>query len=134
MQPSNLVIRCEDGVIVEESVRQGDIEETLKQEIVATLKAWDPKQSDLMVFSTQNEARVSAPITKEMLELLKPYSPSRQGDEVVFNLPIYVIAYKIENVSGKEFRDRAVVIVAPYISDELKAQLERWGEELTAKE
>lgn len=115
-------------------MKQGNVEDTLKEVLVATIKEWDPKESDLMVFSTQNEAQVSAPITKEMLDLLRPFSPSRQGDKVVFNLPIYVISYKIEHVSDKEFRDRAIVIVAPYINEELKGQLESWGQELTAKE
>jgi len=134
MQLNSLVIRCKDGVITDEAIKQGDLLETLKQEVAATLKEWNPRESDLMVFSTQNEAQVSAPIDKQMLELLKPFSPSRQGDKVVFNLPIYVISYKIEHLSEKEFRDRAVVIVAPYINEELKGQLESWSVELTAKD
>ncbi|PSN84785.1 hypothetical protein B9Q03_12890 [Candidatus Marsarchaeota G2 archaeon OSP_D] len=128
-----MVIHCKDGNIINESVKQKDIVEAVKEELIGTVKEWNPKESDLMVFSTQNEAQVSAPLTKETLELLKPFSPTRQGDKVVFNMPIYVISYKIEHLSENEFRDRAVVIIAPYINEELKSQLESWSVELTAK-
>ncbi|MEM0121392.1 MAG: DUF2286 domain-containing protein [Thermoprotei archaeon] len=133
MQLNSLVIHCKDGKIVNESVRQKDIVDAIKEELINTVNEWNPKDSDLMVFSTQNEAQVSAPLTKQTLELLKPFSPTRQGDKVVFNLPIYVISYKIERLSENEFRDRAVVIVAPYINEELKSQLETWSVELTGE-
>jgi hypothetical protein len=133
MQLSSLVIHCEDGTIVNETVKQKDLVETVKEELIETLKKWDPRESDLMVFSTQNEAQVPAPLSKEMLDILKPFSPARQGDKVVFNLPIYIISYRIEHLSENEFRDHAAVVVAPYINDELKGQVETWSVELTAK-
>ena len=40
MQLSSLVIHCKDGNIVNESVKQKDIVEAVKEELIGTVKEW----------------------------------------------------------------------------------------------
>ncbi len=131
--PDNLVIHCDDGVISSNSIVRGTIEEVVKKEVAKATELWRPIESDFMVFSTTSEGQLDAPLSKDVLEKVKPYSPQRRGDKVAFNLPIYVISYKIQQVSENEYKDRCVVVVAPYINDELKGQVEQWSKELTTE-
>jgi hypothetical protein len=130
---ANLVVQCDDGNISLNSVVQGDFIEVVKKEVNRAVGLWKPTDSDFMVFSTQNEAQLDAPLSKDMLDKVKLYSPARRGDKIVFNLPVYVISYKIQQESQNEYRDRSVIVVAPYINEDLKLQVEQWSKELTTE-
>ncbi|PSN84585.1 hypothetical protein B9Q13_02895 [Candidatus Marsarchaeota G2 archaeon ECH_B_SAG-G16] len=127
----NLVIYCSDGKITKEQIVSGDLDKVVKEHVVKALELWQPNESDFMVFMTKNEAELSAPLSKELLERVRAYAPVRKGDKVMFDLPVYVISYKIEQRSQNEYKDRAIIMISPYINEELKRQVEEWSKEFT---
>jgi hypothetical protein len=130
----NLILHSEDGQIAQEELRDGEIEKVVKERVVKAAELWKPSESDLVVFMTKSEAKLKAPVTPQILEVIKPYFPARKGDEVVFNLPIYVISYRIEQTGSNSYKDKAIFVIAPYVNEELKEQTAEWAKELTGSE
>ncbi|MCL5788346.1 MAG: DUF2286 domain-containing protein [Candidatus Marsarchaeota archaeon] len=130
---SNIVIQCDDGSVVLSSVEEGDLAECVKNQVIKAVSLWKPMESDLMVFSTQNESQLKAPLTKDMLDKVKPFSPQRRGDMIVFSLPVFVVSYRIQQEEANKYRDRSVIVISPLINQEIKEQLEAWTKELTAE-
>ncbi|MEM3670460.1 MAG: DUF2286 domain-containing protein [Thermoprotei archaeon] len=131
MGNSNIVIQCDDGSVGLNTIVEGELNEVVKKQVTRAITLWNPSDSDFMVFSTQNESQLKAPLTREMLEKVKQYSPQRLGDSVVFNLPVFVVSYKIQQEGNGKYRDRSVIVISPFISESIKEQLENWVKELT---
>ena len=119
-----LVIRAEDGRVVRSVIEEGALEEIVRKYALAALKEWEPIYSDFIVLRDKYEVRLKLPIKPEQYELIAKYRPERSPDGyAVFNIPIYTISF--DNFWDNEtYKDRKMYLIAPYIDDNVKAELE----------
>jgi len=121
-----IVIRAEYGKIVESDIVEGDLFEIVKEEARNALEAWKPETSDFVVARDFREIEIKLPIPPELYDRLREMGIplSRAGDKAVASIPVVLISYDSEMITEEEYQENKIILIAPYLSDEVKMDLE----------
>lgn len=119
-----LIIRAEDGKIVQSIIEKGKIEDIAKNYARKALNEWEPIYSDFVVLRDKYEVRLKLPISPEQFEKFSKYGLERTPDGyAVFNITIYTISFDNFWVEGS-YQDRKIYLIAPYVDENIKKELE----------
>ncbi len=119
-----LVIRAEDGRIVQSTIEEGRIEDIVKNYARRALNEWEPIYSDFVVLRDKYEVRLKLPISPEQFEKFSKYGLERTPDGyAVFSITIYTISFDNFWVEGS-YQDRKMYLIAPYVDENIKKELE----------
>ncbi len=126
-----LVLSVEGGTIVDSKLLDADLEEAIKRVVAEVLPKWSPKTSDLIAMKYEHEVTLKLPLSKELYESLSKYGLSRKSSsEVTAKIPVYVVSYENRWV-GDDLIDDKVVVVSPYVNEEIKKEVELLAIDLT---
>ncbi|NPA97631.1 MAG: DUF2286 domain-containing protein [Crenarchaeota archaeon] len=127
-----LIIRSENGNIVETVIVEGDLSVVLKDVVRKVLEMWEPTKSDLVVMRHNHDISVKLPITPQQFESYSKFNLRRTGNMATFTIPVYVISYENEWTEDGNLRDTKVFLVAPYVDDVVKSSVEELAKEITS--
>jgi hypothetical protein len=127
-----LVIRSEEGKIVESKVIDSDLAELVKSITQKALDEWNPASSDFTVLRAKYEIRYKLPIKPELVDIARDLGLDmmREGNELIVQVPIYTISFDNEWMDDS-YTDRKMYIVALYLDDEGRKQIEEYAVETT---
>jgi len=129
-----LVINFENGSVVESKVVDEAIDEVVKKLLIDILPKWSPENSDLIVMKHEHEVILKLPLSKELYESIAKFGLSRRSEsEVSARIPVYVVSYDNMWV-GDELVDRKFYLVAPYVNEDVKREIELLVKDLTTPE
>ena len=129
-----LLILAEYGEVKETRIVEGSPHAVVKEVVRSVLDVWNPITSDLLVVRHRHEIRLRLPITKEQYELYSRYNLRRiGGDLAAFEVPVYIVSYENKRVNN-DLVDVKIVMVSPYIDENVKKQLEELAESITSVE
>ncbi|MBP1449951.1 MAG: DUF2286 domain-containing protein [Thermoproteus sp.] len=113
----SLVVRISNGKIVEKSVAEGKVFDVVKKRGAELLGRWNPALSDFIILRDFVTLTFPAPITKELLEKIREFSPKRIGDKIEVTVPVFEVVYN-STWAGDNMKIDDAVVVAPHIDDE----------------
>jgi len=125
-----LVVRVEEGKIVEKKVIPKKLDIALREIILGVLNEWNPETSDLLVIRHRQEFTVRLPLSKEQYLKYSKFNLRRVENIAVFEVPLYVISFENKSIDDK-LQDTKVYIVAPYIDDFVSDQIAKLGIDIT---
>ncbi len=131
MREKILVIRAENGEIIESNIIDGSIEDIVKKYATIALNEWDPSYSDFIVMKDKYEVKLKLPLTREQFERFSKFSLRREEGFAVFDVPLYVISFDNVWVEG-DYLDRKIYLIATYVDDKVKRDLEVIARENTS--
>jgi len=125
-------VRSEEGAIKESRVLEGSMESIVKDVALEALKEWDPSSSDFTVIKAKYELRYKLPLNPNLAKLITSLGLeySREGREVVVQLPVYTISFDNAWLEDS-YIDRKMYIVSLVLDDESKRQIEDYAVEAT---
>lgn len=128
-----LILNSERGKLVKSEVVKGKLEDVIKKVLIKVLYEWSPKKSDLIVMRHTHEIRVKLPLTKELYEKLSKYNLRRaSSNEAIAELPVFVVSYDNTWIDDDVY-DNKVYLIAPYVNEEVKEELEELAIETTSE-
>ena len=128
-----LVVRAEEGRVVEEKVVEGDMASVVKDIVAKALKEWKPPESDFVVVRENYRVTVDLPLSSEEYERYSRYGLRRtSGGQAEFEIPVYLVSFANE-WRGEDYRDRKIYLVAVYVDDKLRGEMASWAAESTAE-
>ncbi len=129
-----LVIRAEHGRVKESDIIEGDFYEIVKAEAKEVIGEWNPRNSDFVVARDVREIEIPLPIDPSLYDLLREAGIPlyRSKDKASAMLPIVLISFDSEVISEEEYQENKVLLIAPFITDEVKAELEAEAAEITS--
>jgi len=126
-----VIINVERGSIKSSKLVEDSIENAVKNVIIDVLPQWSPKNSDLIVIKHEHIVTLRLPISKDIYdEIIKYGFERRSSSEIDIKLPVYVVSYDNSWVD-EDVIDNKVFVIAPYISEEVKKQIEELAIEVT---
>lgn len=118
----SLVARISNGKVVEKRVVEEKIMEAVKKEGARWLDRWNPALSDFIILRDFVTLSYQAPITRELLEKIREFSPKRVGDKIEVTVPVFEVVYN-STWAGDNMRIDDAVVVAPHIDDASDEQI-----------
>lgn len=109
--------KISQGKIVEKRIVEGKVYDAVKREGAALLNKWNPISSDFIILRDYVTLSYKAPITKELLEKIREFSPKRIGDKIEVTVPVFEVVYN-STWTGDNMKIDDAVVVAPHIDDE----------------
>ncbi|MEB3806124.1 MAG: DUF2286 domain-containing protein [Desulfurococcales archaeon] len=129
-----IVIRAEYGKVVESSVVEGDLYKVAKEEARQALEEWQPETSDFVIARDFREVEIKLPINPDLYDRLRDMGVplSRSGGKAYATIPIVLISFDSEMISEEEYQEKKIYIIAPYIDEGFKLELEKEAATLTS--
>jgi len=132
-----LVVRAEEGKVVEKNVVEGDLAGVVKEIASSALKEWKPETSDFIVLRDQRDIELPPDaITPESFDAFRMFGLRREEVDgevrVVITVPIYTISFDNISIGDEVFIEKKVYIIAPHITDELDALFEELAADVTS--
>jgi len=129
-----LVIRSEDGAVTESRIVEGEFFDVVKQVAGEAYQEWTPESSDFIVMRDYIEVEVDLPLDPALFDFLREYGElARSGkDKASIVFPFFTISFDNRMIDQENFIDRKVYVVAPYINDDVKTDLEAEAARTTA--
>ncbi|MFP3168439.1 MAG: DUF2286 domain-containing protein [Thermoproteus sp.] len=118
----SLVARISNGKVVERRVVAEKVAEAVKKEGAQWLGRWNPALSDFIILRDFVTLSYPAPVTKELLEKIREFSPKRVGDRVEVTVPVFEVVYN-STWAGDDMKIDDAVVVAPHIDDASDEQI-----------
>ncbi|MGC8582571.1 MAG: DUF2286 domain-containing protein [Thermoproteus sp.] len=118
----SLVARISNGKVVEKRVVEEKVMEAVKKEGARWLDRWNPALSDFIILRDFVTLSYQAPITRELLEKIREFSPKRVGDKIEVTVPVFEVVYN-STWAGDNMRIDDAVVVAPHIDDASDEQI-----------
>lgn len=112
----SVVAHISKNSVVKREVVNKDVVEAVKGVAAELLKAWDPTTSDFIVLRDYYSVSYPAPLTRELLEKIRRFSPKRVENRVEVALPVYEIIHGAQ-WSGEGINVGEAVVVFPYVDD-----------------
>ncbi|MEM1518997.1 MAG: DUF2286 domain-containing protein [Pyrobaculum sp.] len=112
----SVVAKISKNTIVKKEVVSRDVVEVVKDVAIELLKSWDPTSSDFIILRDFYSVSYPAPLSKDLYEKLKKYSPKRIEDRVEVTLPVFEIVHGAE-WAGESLQVGDATVVFPYIND-----------------
>ena len=102
--------------VVKKEVMNKDVMEAVKEVAIDLLKSWDPASSDFIILRDFYSVSYPAPLSRELLEKIKKYSPKRVENRIEVTLPVFEIVYGAQ-WTGESLQVGDAAVVFPYIDD-----------------
>ncbi|MEZ0248752.1 MAG: DUF2286 domain-containing protein [Thermoproteus sp.] len=118
----SLVARISNGKVVEKKIVGDKVMEAVKKEGAQWLNRWNPAMSDFIILRDFVTLSYPAPITKELLEKIREFSPKRVGDKIEVTVPVFEVVYN-STWAGDNMKIDDAVVVAPHIDDSSDEQI-----------
>ncbi len=129
-----LTIRAERGRVVQDEVVDMDLRELVKRKAAEALSEWDPETSDFIVLKDEREVELPLPLKPELVDLFRSIgSLSRTKDKAIGRFPIYTISFENRMISEDKYVEYKIYMLAPYIDDDIKAELEAEAQDITTE-
>ncbi|RFA94216.1 DUF2286 domain-containing protein [Pyrobaculum aerophilum] len=112
----SVVAHISKNTITKKEVVNKDVVEAVKEVAIELLKAWDPTASDFIVLRDFYSISYPAPLSRELLEKVRKYSPKRVENRVEIALPVYEIVHSAQ-WSGNSLNIGDAVVVFPYVDE-----------------
>jgi len=128
-----LVIRAEEGRVVESEVVEGELAGVVKKVAARALEEWNPELSDFIVLREVRVVTLKLPIPGQLVDKLRAFGLRRAGrDEAEFDLVIYTISFDNRVVSEEEgsYLEKKIYLIAPYVNEDLRTELESMAAEI----
>ncbi len=103
--------------IVKREIVEGDVLEVVKRVAVDLLDQWDPTRSDFVILRDFHTHKYPAPISRELFEKIKRYSPKRVGDVVEVVFPVFEIIHEAL-WSGGEMQIDTATLIFPHVDQQ----------------
>ncbi|MCC6032184.1 MAG: DUF2286 domain-containing protein [Pyrobaculum sp.] len=112
----SVVASVSKNSVVKKEVMNKDVMEAVKEVAIDLLKSWDPASSDFIILRDFYSVSYPAPLTRELLEKIKKYSPKRVENRIEVTLPVFEIVYGAQ-WTGESLQVGDATVVFPYIDD-----------------
>jgi hypothetical protein len=112
----SVVASVSKNSVVKKEVMNKDVMETVKEVAIDLLKSWDPASSDFIILRDFYSVSYPAPLSRELLEKIKKYSPKRVENRIEVTLPVFEIIYGAQ-WTGESLQVGDATVVFPYIDD-----------------
>jgi len=112
----SVVASVSKNSVVKKEVMNEDVMEAVKEVAIDLLKSWDPASSDFIILRDFYSVSYPAPLTRELLEKIKKYSPKRVENRIEVTLPVFEIVYGAQ-WTGESLQVGDATVVFPYIDD-----------------
>jgi hypothetical protein len=112
----SVVASVSKNSVVKKEVMNKDVMETVKEVAIDLLKSWDPASSDFIILRDFYSVSYPAPLSRELLEKIKKYSPKRVENWIEVTLPVFEIVYGAQ-WTGESLQVGDATVVFPYIDD-----------------
>lgn len=112
----SVVVKISKNVAVKKEIVSKDVVEAVKDVAAELLKSWDPTSSDFIILRDFYSVSYPAPLTKDLFEKIKKYSPKRVENHVEVTLPVFEIVHGAE-WSGDNLQVGDATVVFPYIDE-----------------
>jgi hypothetical protein len=112
----SVVASVSKNSVVKKEVTNKDVMEAVKEVAIDLLKSWDPASSDFIILRDFYSVSYPAPLTRELLEKIKKYSPKRVENRIEVTLPVFEIVYGAQ-WTGESLQVGDATVVFPYIDD-----------------
>ncbi len=112
----SVVASVSKNSVVKKEVMNKDVMETVKEVAIDLLKSWDPASSDFIILRDFYSVSYPAPLSRELLEKIKKYSPKRVENRIEVTLPVFEIVYGAQ-WTGESLQVGDATVVFPYIDD-----------------
>lgn len=122
MSHMSLVARISNGKVIEKKIVGDKVMEAVKKEGAQWLNKWNPAMSDFIILRDFVTLSYPAPITKELLEKIREFSPKRVGDKIEVTVPVFEVVYN-STWAGDNMKIDDAVVVAPHIDDASDEQI-----------
>ena len=120
---SCVVAKIRDYAVASNEVVNGRVFDVVKKIAVNLLNEWNPERGDFMILKDDRVIQLKLPLpSPELYDRLKNYNIRRSGDSAEATIPVYEIIYSSDWV-GEGFKAEEAVLVFPFISDEINAQI-----------
>ncbi len=130
-----LVIRSEEGKILESRVVEGEFYSVLKEVTRSLIDLWDAANSGFVVLKDYKVFEAPLPLDPEVYDLVRRYgSPSRKKDKALLTVPVYTISYDYREGAGEQYSERKLCIVTLYLDETQKELLEEDAKLITSPE
>jgi hypothetical protein len=112
----SVVASVSKNSVVKKEVMNKDVMEAVKEVAIDLLKSWDPASSDFIILRDFYSVSYPAPLSRELLEKIKKYSPKRVENRIEATLPVFEIVYGAQ-WTGESLQVGDATVVFPYIDD-----------------
>lgn len=112
----SVVASVSKNSVVKKEVMNKDVMEAVKEVAIDLLKSWDPASSDFIILRDFYSVSYPAPLSRELLEKIKKYSPKRVENRIEVTLPVFEIVYGAQ-WTGESLQVGDAAVVFPYIDD-----------------
>jgi hypothetical protein len=112
----SVVASVSKNSVVKKEVMNKDVMEAVKEVAIDLLKSWDPASSDFIILRDFYSVSYPAPLSRELLEKIKKYSPKRVENRIEVTLPVFEIVYGAQ-WTGESLQVGDATVVFPYIDD-----------------
>ncbi len=130
-----LVVRSEEGAVTESRIVEGEFFEVVKQVASEAFREWDPSTSDFIVMRDYIQVEVSLPLDPGLFDFLRDYGQLARGQggkEASIIFPFFTISFDNEMIDEENFVDKKIYIVAPYVNDDVKIDIESEAARMTS--
>ncbi|MFN3803639.1 MAG: DUF2286 domain-containing protein [Pyrobaculum sp.] len=110
--------------VIKKEVVEKEVVEVVKKMAIELIKSWNPLSSDFIVLRDFYSLSYPAPLSRELLEKIRKFSPRRVENKVEVSLPIYEIVYDAQWAGGGLQIGDATVIF-PYIDEKTTEEILR---------
>jgi Uncharacterized protein conserved in archaea len=112
----SVVAKVSKNNVVKKEVINKDVMEAVKDVAIDLIKTWDPASSDFIILRDYYSVSYPAPLTRELFEKVRKYSPKRVEDRVEVTLPIFEIVYGAQ-WAGESLQVGDATVVFPFIDE-----------------
>jgi len=128
------VISADEGKIIESKTVKKDFIELLKTYARKAIDEWNPLESDFTIIRSTTDISYTHPISPELFDKVQELGLNirREGNEIIITIPVYTISYDSQWMESY-YRDRKIIVIAPYLDEKEKKQLEEYASEATSE-
>jgi len=127
-----LIIRAEEGKIVESRVEEGELYSIVKTILSSAGGEWNPVESDFIALREVRVVEVNS-VDPDTIEAIKKYSLVEENrGKFKITIPVYTISFDNRMISEDSYIENKIYIVTLYVNDELKDLFEAEAVEITA--
>ena len=128
------MISADEGKIIESKTVRKDFIELLKTYARKAIDEWNPLESDFTIIRSTTDISYTHPISPELFDKVQELGLNirREGNEIIITIPVYTISYDSQWMESY-YRDRKIIVIAPYLDEKEKKQLEEYASEATSE-
>jgi len=132
-----LVIRAEEGRIVEKEYVEGDLAEVAKKVAAKALEEWDPETSDFVVLRDQRDVEIPPELVNpKNFDVFREFNLRREkteeGTQAVITVPLYTISFDNISIGDEAFIEKKIYLIVPSVIEEIDVLFEQLAADITS--